>query len=158
MQPSTEASAISAIAWPWRTRSGQAVDAAKARAARVSGVIQATVGLAVAALFHFWLHRERMAAVVTTLATLNGLIALLSPLGLYRRVTAAVGLLGRFIGQLVTWILMPPVFYLMFTVVGAMLRLGGKLRLTRRPDRTQTTYWRDLTANPRTPESYRRQF
>lgn len=154
MQPSLE---VCAVAWPWRERA-QGSTAAAARAARISGLIQATVGLAAAGLFYFWLHRPTMAAVVVTLAALNGLIAVLSPLGLYAKVTAGVGFLGRVIGQIVTWALMPLVFYLLFLPVGLLLRAGGKLRLTRRPDRALPTYWRDLPQADRAPESYSRQF
>jgi hypothetical protein len=124
----------------------------------MTGTIQAAVGFAAAALFYFWLHRPVMASVVCGLATVNLLAALLSPLGLYRHITAAVGVLGRVIGQVVTWLLMPIVYLLLFTLFGLALRAFGKLRLSRRPDRTLPTYWRDLSTVDRSPASYERQF
>ncbi len=154
MQPSVE---VCAVAWPWRQKSKPDL-AAAARAARVSGLIQAAVGFAAAGLFYFWLHRQTMATVVASLAFLNGAIALISPLGLYQKVTAAVAVLGRVIGQVVTWLLMPLVFFLLFLPVGLLLRRFGNLRLTRTPDRSLTTYWRDLPQADRTRESYSKQF
>lgn len=152
-QPSGD---VCVVAWPWREVS-PSVEAAARRAARRSGTIQGLVGFAAAALFLWWLHRPTMAAVVATFATINVLAALLSPLGLYRYITAAVGALGKGIGQVVTWVLMPIVYLLLFTLFGLALRAGGKLRITRRPDRSLPTYWRELPG-PRTPESYQRQF
>jgi hypothetical protein len=154
----TQSSAeVCAVSWRWR-HDPESDRPARARAARVSGAIQAAVGYGVAAVFSFWAHRSTMAAVVASLATLNLLAALLSPLGFYARITAAVGMLGRVIGQAVTWLLMPILYFTLFSLFGITLRLAGKLRLSRRPDRALPTYWRDLTAQPRTAESYERQF
>jgi hypothetical protein len=147
---------VCAVAWLWRQPPPDPSIAA--RSARIAGTIQAAVGFAAAALFYFWLHRPVMAAVVVSLATVNLLAALLSPLGLYRRITAAVAVLGRVIGQIVTWILMPIVYLLLFTLFGLVLRAAGKLRLSRRPDRALPTYWRDLSTVDRTAASYERQF
>lgn len=147
---------VCAVAWLWRQPPPD--PAVAARSARVAGAIQAAVGFAAAALFYFWLHRPVMAGVVLGLATFNLLAALLSPLGLYRRITAAVGLLGRVIGQVVTWVLMPIVYLLLFTLFGLALRAFGKLRLSRRPDRAVPSYWRDLSTVDRSPASYERQF
>lgn len=153
-------SAVSAVAWPWRqsVESARSAASAAARAARTTGAIQTVVGLAAAALFYFWLRRPVTAQVVATIALLNGTIALLSPLGAYRQVTAAVAVLGRWIGQAMTWLLMPVVFYGLFTVAGLLLRMVGKLRISHRPDRSLPTYWRDLSASPPSPDSYRHQF
>jgi len=153
-QPSPD---VCAVAWPWRRdRAGDT--ASRARAARIAGSIQGLIGFAASALFYFWLHRPTMAAVVSGLAALNLLAAVLSPLGVYGRITAAVAALGRLIGQLVTWVLMPIVYLLLFTVFGLALRALGKLRLSRRPDRSLPSYWRDLSAVDRSPASYERQF
>lgn len=154
---------VSAAAWPWRqslesSRSTAAGAGRAARAARAAGAIQTAVGLTVAALFYYWLQRRGMGRLVATIALLNGLIAMLSPLGVYPKVTRAVAVLGRWIGQAMTWLLMPVVFYGLFTAAGLMLRMVGKLRISRRPDRSLPTYWRDLPASTPSPDSYRHQF
>jgi hypothetical protein len=158
MTPSSvdQSAEVCAVAWLWRQP--PADPSAAVRAARLAGTIQAAVGFAAAALFYFWLHRPVMAGVVVGLATVNLLAALLSPLGVYRHITAGVGVLGRVIGQVVTWILMPIVYMLLFTLFGWVLRAFGKLRLSRGPDRTLPTYWRDLSTVDRSPASYERQF
>ena len=53
---------------------------------------------------------------------------------------------------------MPIVYVLLFTLFGWVLRAFGKLRLSRGPDRTLATYWRDLSTVDRSPASYERQF
>jgi hypothetical protein len=158
MTPSSvdQSADVCAVAWPWRQP--PADPSVAARSARLAGTIQAAVGFAAAATFYFWLHRPLMAGVVMALATLNLLAALLSPLGLYRHITAGVGVLGRIIGQIMTWLLMPLVYLLLFTLFGLVLRALGKLRLSRGPDRTLPTYWRDLSTVDRSPASYERQF
>src|SRR5204863_7335879 len=87
--PAEQSADVCAVAWLWRQP--PADPSVAARSARVAGTIQAAVGFAASALFYFWLHRPVMAQVVLGLATVNLLAALLSPLGLYRHITAGVG-------------------------------------------------------------------
>jgi len=56
---------------------------------------------------------------------------------------------AHFVGTLVTWILMPLLYVVLFVPVGLVLRATGKLRLERRPDDREVTYWR----SPRVGES-----
>ncbi len=152
--------APSAVVWQWR-RDPAAEARARAgatRGARVRGAIQGSVGLVVALLVAFVFHRPTLASVIASIAAVVTLIALLSPLGGFRLLTAGVEKLGRGIGLLVTWILMPLIFYLFFLPVGLYLRARGKLGITHGADPKLSTYWISTEAHPSGPETYERQF
>lgn len=166
MEPRAEASAV---AWNWRGRSavGAGALAREAAANRRKGMIGGAIGLAVAALFYFVLHRPLAAEVVAAIAILIALIALASPLGLYKGLTRVLDRFAYFVGTGITWLLMPILFYLVFLPAGLLLRARGKLGITLgnhrgkdRDDRRLPTYWiaTDERERARTPESYRKQF
>jgi hypothetical protein len=166
MEPRAEASAV---AWNWRGRTG--VDASalarEAAANRRKGMIGGAVGLAVAALFYLVLHRPLAAEVIAAIAVLIVLIALASPLGLYKGLTRVLDRFAYFVGAAFTWLLMPLLFFFVFLPAGLFLRARGKLGITfgnhrgkERDDRRLPTYWiaTDERERARTPESYRKQF
>ena len=84
------------------------------------------------------------------------LLALLAPAA-HARVEQGMKAFGRLVAAVLTWLLMPVLFYLVFLPTGLLLRARGRLRITRRPDPSLTTYWAEPARTP-TPESYRRQF
>ena len=149
----------SSIAWSWRDRAAGEAAAREREAAanRRKGVIGALIGLAVAALLYFVFHRPVAAAVVAGVAVLIGLLALASPLGLYKGLTRALDRFAYFVGSALTWILMPVLFYLVFLPIGILLRARGKLAISKSADPRMPTYWKS-TERERTPESYRKQF
>jgi len=147
----------SSLVWNWR-----AADAGNARgeaaAARRQGAIGGGVGLAVAAALAFLLHRTGLAAVVAAVALAVALLALATPLTLYRQLRGALDRLGSWVGTAVTWLLMTVLFYLLFLPVGLILRATGKLAFTRFADPTLATYWTTTADRVPTAESYRKQF
>lgn len=159
MEPRAEAASV---AWSWRDRAARAAAARdrEAGANRVKGLIGGGVGLAVAALFHFVFHRTLAAEVIAVVAVLIALVALASPLGLYKTLTRAFDVFAHAVGTAITWVLMTVLFYLVFLPAGLVLRGRGKLGISRRPDRRLPTYWiaTDERERARTPESYRKQF
>ena len=149
----------SAIAWDWRDRAAGETEARAREAAanRRKGLIGGVIGLAVAALFYFWLHRPVAAAVIAAIALMIFLLAMLSPLGLYKGLTRVLDRFAHAVGSLFTWVLMPVLFYLVFLPIGLVLRARGKLAITKGADRRLPTYW-NPTEREKTPESYRKQF
>jgi len=86
-----------------------------------------TVGiafLALAALLHFWRHKESAAAVAVTLGALLVVAALVVPtrLGPLER---AWMLLARLISKVTTPIFMGIVFFVVVTPIGLLMRLVG---------------------------------
>jgi hypothetical protein len=87
-----------------------------------------TVGVAflvVAALLHFWRHKETAAAVTGSLGVLLVLAALLIPTRLGPLERAWMGL-ARLISKVTTPIFMGVVFFVVVTPIGALMRLVGR--------------------------------
>lgn len=148
----------SALIWNWRGVSGADHDRSAAAAARRQGAIGGAVGLAVAAVLAWVLHRTGLAAVVAAVALTLALLALAAPLTLYRRLRGALDRLGHWVGTAVTWLLMTLLFYLLFLPVGLVLRAMGKLDFTRFADASVDTYWTATDGRVHAAESYRKQF
>lgn len=150
----------SAVVWQWRRDPAAETRALAraARAARVRGAIQGAVGLVVALLVGFVLHRTTLASLIASIAGIVTLLALVSPLGAFRRLTGLVEKLGHGIGLAMTWILMPLIYFLFFLPVGLYLRSRGKTGITRGADARLPTYWISTEAQSQAPETYERQF
>jgi hypothetical protein len=149
----------SSVAWSWRDRAaGEAAARVREAAAnRRKGLIGGVIGLAVAAVLYFVFDRPVAAAVVAGIAALIALLALASPLGLYKGLTRALDRFAHAVGSALTWVLMPVLFYLVFLPIGVLLRARGKLAISKSADPRMPTYWKS-TERERTPESYRKQF
>ena len=149
----------SSVAWSWRDRAaGEAAARVREAAAnRRKGVIGGVIGLTIAALIYFVFDRPVAAAVVAGIAVVIALLALASPLGLYKGLTRALDRFAYFVGSALTWILMPVLFYLVFLPMGLLLRARGKLAISKSADPRMPTYWKS-TEREKTPESYRKQF
>jgi hypothetical protein len=157
MQSRAEASSI---AWSWRDRAGQKERARvrEAAAARKRGMIGGLVGLAAAGAVYYFLEQEAAAGVIAAIAVILTLIALVSPLGLHKKVSHVLERFAHAVGSGVTWVLMTILYFLVFLPVGLFLRARHRLGITRAADRSLPTYWTRTEERARTPESYRRQF
>src|SRR6185503_14356900 len=71
------------IVWQWRRAPAADESARAAAAARRKGLLGGVIGLAVAAVLYFW--KPNMALVVAAIAVATTLLALVSPLGGFRR-------------------------------------------------------------------------
>jgi hypothetical protein len=157
MQSRTEASSVT---WNWRQRgAGEGEKRAREAAAnRRKGLIGAVVGLAAAAVVWFVFQRPVAAGVIAGIALAILLIALASPLGLYKGLARGLDRFAHAVGVGLTWVLMTLLYYVVFLPVGALLRLRGKLGISRRADPRLPSYWTVTEGRERTPESYRKQF
>lgn len=152
--------APSAVVWPWRERAAgdEARRLEAIRSARVRGLIQGVLGLAVATLVAFVFGKPILALFIASIGSIVGVSALVSPLGIYGGITRGVEKLGYGIGTLLTWLLMPLIFYFLFLPVGLFLRARNRLGITRGADPTLPTYWISTAEKKSTRESYDRQF
>ena len=130
----------------------------EAAAARKHGVTGGVIGLAAAAFSYYVLGHEIAGVVIATIAVILTLIALVSPLGLHKKITYGLQRFAHAVGSAVTWVLMTLLYFLVFLPAGALLRARHKLGITRAGDRSLPTYWKRTDERARTPESYRRQF
>jgi hypothetical protein len=112
---------------------------------RLRGVLQAAVGLAVAGAFA-WFGYRTPALVVGAIASFVALAALASPLGLFAAIERVIAALGVRIGQALTWILLPAIFYAFFVPFGRLFRRGRRDAMRRFFDREAPSYWTERGA------------
>ncbi len=149
----------SAVAWDWFARIAreQEAPAREAAANRRKGAIGGVIGLA-AALAVFLLDRPVAAMVIAGIAVLIFLIAMASPLGLYKTLARGLDRFAHAVGAGVTWVLMTILYYLVFLPIGAFMRARRKLAISRGADPRLPSYWISTEERARTAESYRKQF
>lgn len=155
MEQLREAAAVS-----WRWHPGEEPEDARAQeaaAARRRGALGGLLGLLVAGAALLF-HRPTMAAVVASLALLTTLVALASPLFLYRGLMAGLNVFAHGVGTAMTWMLMTLLFYLLFLPMGLLLRAAGKLDMKSFADPRVPTYWTPTAERARGADSYRKQF
>ncbi len=162
MEPTTQRDLKAAAARAARVAWIPVRDAARERqlraaAARRRGLIQAAVGLGVAGLLA-WRVGRTPAALAAAVAVALAVLALGWPLGALARVERGVARFAVWVGTAVAWLLMTPLYYLVVTPLGLVLRARGRLRLRRRPDARAASYWTVLPEQPPGPESYEKQF
>ena len=93
-----------------------------------------TVGLAflaLAALLHFWRHRETAAAVMAAIGALLVVAALVAPTRLGPVERAWMGL-AKAISKVTTPVFMAVVFFLVVTPIGFLMRVTGRRALVHR--------------------------
>jgi hypothetical protein len=150
----------SAVAWNWPARIAGAQEAAAREAAanRRKGGIGGVIGVAAAAAVYYFFDRPVAAAVIAGIALLIVLIAMISPLGLYKTLSRGLDRFAHAVGSVVTWVLMTILYYAVFLPIGAFMRARRKLAISRGADARLPTYWISTEGRARTPESYRKQF
>lgn len=127
------------------------------RRARLEGSLQGLVGAALGTLLFVGWSRTVGSIVLGVGALLLG-SAWASPTGLYAAIRRLLQTLGRLTGAALTWLLLPPVFYLFFLPFGALLRRGRRDRLRRILDPDAPTYWEAHAGLTAGSGSYERQY
>ncbi len=143
-----------AAIWSWQAP--EQPKRPKAARLRWRGAIQAGAGFVAGSIF--WsLQALALATVALTVASIVLLSALLSPTGLYSAIDRAFHGLGQWIGRGLTWLLLPALFYLVFTPFGMLFRRGKKDTMKRFFESGSETYWSPHRGKP-DPSTYERQF
>lgn len=130
-----------AAIWNWQTAGGEPEGAALR--SRQRGAVQSLVAAAIGAGLYLLLEWHTAAIVVWSITGLVLASALVSPTGLFAAIERGFSQLGAWVGAALTWIVMPPVFYLIFLPFGLMFRRGRSDALKRYTDAEATTYWKD---------------
>jgi hypothetical protein len=124
---------------------------------RLKGLSQAALAALVgAAILSFW--SRSIGTVVLSVATLVGVSALASPLGLYAAIERLFLALGRATGRLLSWVLLVPVFYGFFAPFGRLLRRGRRDRLKRQLEPDAQSYWEPHAGSTAASASFERQY
>jgi hypothetical protein len=133
-----------ATIWDWRADEG----ARERHAAKLRqrGLLQGAVGLSIAAALFFLLHWVVIPAIAAGIAVFTVVAALASPTGLYARVAGLLEAFGLMVGTAVTWLVLTPVFFLVFAPFGLLTRRGSNDPMKRGYDKSASTYW--ITREP----------
>lgn len=135
-----------AVIWNWREKASATPAPGSNARARARGMLQGAIGGAIGGGIYWW-WSQTIGTIVSTIAAVVFLSALISPGGLYAAVQRLFGTLGYWTGTALTWILMPALFYIFFLPFGALFRRGGRDRLRRYFDREAESYW-EVHAGP----------
>jgi hypothetical protein len=127
----------------WDRGQPRAVDAEAVHGAgrvRLRGSLQAAVALGVAGAFHAF-GRPTIALVVASIGSFIGLAALASPLGLFAAIERGFAALGLQVGRVLTWLILPAIFYLFFAPFHLLFRSGRRDAMKRFYEPQAPTYW-----------------
>lgn len=142
--------------WHWREPRAEAPQESPMRA-RVLGTLQGFGTAALAALLYvYW--SQTVGTVVLCLAGVVLVSALISPTGLYLGIRRGFGALARLTGRGMTWILMVPIFYLIFLPFGLLFRRGRRDRLKRYFEADAPSYWDPHEGPTAATQQYDRQY
>jgi hypothetical protein len=103
-----------------------------------------------------WIGHPTFARIIWGLAGLILVLGLVAPPA-YRPVHRFGQWLGRAVGALLTWVLLVPFYFLVFTPGALLLRLQGRDPMHRRLRDSKYTCWIRRT-RPAQADTYRRQF
>jgi hypothetical protein len=142
-----------AAVWDWR-RNGESAAGDGPSRLRRRALVEAAVAAAAGGLLFFW--KPPLAWVAWTIGAATLLAALLSPEGLYAGIRRGVAWFGHAVGQVLTVVLLVPLFFGFFAVFGALFRRGRRNRMEPRFDRAAPSYWKRRDARERTLADYER--
>ena len=127
------------------------------RRARRQALLRGGISLALAALL-FLVGWRIVGAIALALGTLTLLAGFLSPQGLHRHLDRLFLGLVALIGRLMTWLVLTPVYLLVFLPYGALFRRGRRDRLLRWYEPEASTYWKEREPASDRAHRHSRQF
>jgi hypothetical protein len=148
------------VIWRWDAApdaAGEAADREAAGRARRRGILQACAGFGVGAVV-LLLASRTAGFLVLAIASSILLAALISPSGLFAGIERLFRALGRALGRVLTWVLLVPLFYLVFLPFGRLLRRGRRDRLKRFYEPDAPSYWEPLEGVTAPSASMERQY
>ena len=126
--------------WNWRDETPARRNELQAARLRRLGLIQGLVALALGSVLNLVLGHALLGRVVVTVGAIQTLVALARPLWLHRPRRLLAGC-GRLVGRGLAWLLLTPLWLLVFVPVGAWLRLRGRDPLYRAALEAGLTAW-----------------
>lgn len=142
---------VSRAVWPW-TEEKVVRDH---KPSLVFNLVTLAIGLGIAMLFYSFNH-QLMAGIVACISTFIFLCARFAP-AIYLRIEKLFQVLGHYIGQTLTWLLLVPFFYICFGFGRLVQIVLGRDPMRRKYDTTLESYWQEREGGVDI-EQYRRQF
>jgi len=149
-------SSVQETVWNWQEAAGPSTQKAEASSLRRQAALQAAVMGVIGFVLYQWIGHATFAKIVWGLAAFILVLGLTAPAA-YRPIHGFGQWLGRAVGALLTWVLLVPLFFLVFTPGALLLRLQGRDPMHRRKRDPEYTCWIPRT-RPATAETYNRQF
>jgi hypothetical protein len=137
----------SAAIWQWRERAVASGPSESLHRVRLRGTLRSLILATVGGLLLAWGAR-RVGFFVVAVASTVLLAALISPRGLFAAIERGLAFLGLQTGRVLTWILLPLVFYGFFVPFALLFRRGRRDSMRRFFDREAASYWLDRELNP----------
>ncbi|WP_437963548.1 hypothetical protein WMF04_27905 [Sorangium sp. So ce260] len=126
--------------WNFGAESTAHSEPARGSRLRRQGVVRSLLALTVAVVAHL-LHWQVVSWVAGAVGGITLFAALVSPAGLYAGIERGLEKFAGVVGEVVTWLVMVPVFYLVFLPFGLAARRGKKDPLKRFYEREAPSYW-----------------
>jgi hypothetical protein len=148
-----------AAVWNWRESAtlGGAAAQVETSAIRLRGAVKALIPAAVGS--GIYLRVSALGGtIVMSIAALIFVAAMFSPTGLYAIIERGFSALTVSVGRLMSWIVLPALFYAVFVPFGKARRSGARDRLQRFRDATRASYWSDRTGERAASPNRRRQY
>ena len=139
-EPNRGLSEASRVIWDWRADETQDEQEDSAASLRVAGLLQSAAAFAVSCLFWYF-DVLLIAYIAAFMGTLVLLLSLLSPRGLFAAFRRAMEGLAEKVGLMLSWILLPAIFYTFFVPFGALFRRGKRDAMKRFYDPGAASYW-----------------
>ena len=92
----------------------------------------------------FALGATHLPWVILAISALIALLALIAPVRIYRHLDRLADRFGHWVGLVLAWLLLTPVFYLFFMPFRLLFRTQTRDTLCRTLDPEATTYWTDV--------------
>jgi hypothetical protein len=135
----------SAAIWSWRDAGTTgAKGGAKPSAIRLRGGLKALIPAVIGSVIYLRVSHLG-GTIVLSVAAVIFMAAMLSPTGLYALIDRAFNALTDGVGRLMTWIVLPILFFTVFLPFGKVTRRGKQDRLQRFHDAARASYWSDRT-------------
>lgn len=147
----------SQVIWDWRAEETSGQQGDSAASLRVAGLLQSAAAFGVACLFWFF-DILLIAYIAAFMGSLILLLSLFSPTGLFAAFRRAMEGLAEKVGLILSWILLPAIFYAFFVPFGALFRRGKRDAMKRFFEPDAASYWVEREQGPGEPGSRMRQF
>jgi len=152
MREEFEQNQVSRTVWPWQTKNSLEI---LPKPSLIASLFALTVALSIAGLM-FYLDHGIMAVVIVGISSFIFCSTLFFP-GVYRFIENQFQKLSHFVGLLLTWLLLVPVFYICFTLGRGVQKITGRDPMQRKLHGQQKSYWK-IRNEPVEIDQYRRQF
>ncbi len=147
----------SRVIWDWRAEETQDPQGDSAASLRVAGLLQSAAAFTVSGLFWFF-GVLLVAYIAAFMGSLVLLLSLLSPTGLFAAFRRAMQGLAEKVGLMLSWILLPAIFYAFFVPFGVLFRRGKRDAMKRFYEPDVASYWVEREQGPGEQGSRMRQF